>query len=464
MLIPWVYFLKEDEQLLVESFTRRWTVNGPGVFLSQPFQRVLRRKGITLGPTDYLRVRDTLTGEMHNELGPKLYFPGASEEVVKQLSAIPLEQNQYVRLIDTRTGIIRVERGENSVYLNPTEKVLEDVQEGVNIDEHTAVVIRDIQTGQMELVTEPQVFIPASNQEVTEVRRRIRLEDHETVVIKDSEGKYIFRRGTDAKRSFFLDPYSDLVQMHWSTGLHKEKRSLTITQIDLRPKFMWYEFETRTQDNVELILGITFFWQIMDVEVMIRATDDTPGDICSHARSAIIQSVSQVSLEKFLSSFNTIIHQAVLEADSTFYDERGVKLHAVEVRSIACKDQETQRILQEIIQETTNRINLLQKQESENEVRLRQIDGEIEAEGLRRRLLEARRENVRAEALMEGEGEAAKVGAFFEGLGDLVSVADKVAIFNTLRKKDVLDGLSRGTAQLYFTPADVNLSIETKQY
>ena len=120
MIIPWVYFLKEDEQALIEGFTRRRTVNGPGIFISKPFEQVRVRKGITLGPTDYLRVKDTLTGEIHNEVGPRLYFPRASEAVTENLEAIPLKQNQFIRLLDTRTGIIRVERGESSVYLNPT--------------------------------------------------------------------------------------------------------------------------------------------------------------------------------------------------------------------------------------------------------------------------------------------------------------------------------------------------------
>ncbi len=463
MLIPWLYFLKEDEQLLIESFTRRWTVNGPGMAFAQPFWRVKHRKGITLGPTDYLRVRDSLTGQLHNELGPQLFFPSASEEVVEKLSAIPLKQNQYTRLIDTQTGVIRVERGEASVHLSPTEKILEAVQDGVNIDENTAVVVRDIESGQLALITEPQVFIPSANQEISRVQERIRLADHETIVIKDESGKYTLKRGSDAERSFFLEPYSEVVQLWWSTGLQKDKRTLQIKLIDSRPKFMWYEFEARTQDNVELVVGITFFWQIVDVEAMIKTTDDTPGDICSHARSAIIQSVSQVPLEEFLDAFNNIVREAVLEVEDAFYSERGVKLHAVEVRSISCKDPGTQRILQEIIQETTNRLNRLQKQEGDNQIRLKQIGGEIEAEEMRAKLLESQRENVRAAALMEGQAEAGRVQAFFDGLGDQLAIADKIAIFNTLRKQDVIGKLSEGTAQLYFTPADVDLSIETKQ-
>jgi hypothetical protein len=463
MIIPWIYFLQQDQQLLVQGFTRRSVVNGSGVYLAKPFEHIQRRKGITLGPTDYLRVKDTITGEIHNEFGPKLYFLEANESIDERLEAIPLKQNQYIRLLDTRTGAIRVERGENSVYLAPTEQILQHVQDGVNIDQATAVVVRDIESGQLDLITEPQVFIPAANQEIAHIYERIRLEDHETVVIKDQTGKYIFRRGTDPERSFFLEPYSELVEFWWSTGLHKDKRALEITHIDSRPKFMWYEFEARTQDNVELVLGITFFWQIVDVEAMIQCTDDTPGDICSHARSAIIQSVSQVTLETFLSAFNTVVRQAVLETEDAFYGKRGVKLHAVEVRSIACKDVETQQVLQEIIRETTNRLNRLQKQESENEIKIKQIGGEIESEEMRGRLLKIQRKNVQSQAQMEGEGEAIRVKAFLAGLGEQISSEDAIALFNVLRKQDMLATLSEGTAQIYFTPSDVDLSIETRQ-
>lgn len=135
----------------------------------------------------------------------------------------------------------------------------------------------------------------------------------------------------------------------------------------------------------------------------------------------------------------------------------------VEVRSISCKDPETQRILMEIIQETTNRLNQLQKQESSNEVQIRQIQGEFEAEQLKGQLLELRREHAKTEATSQGEAEAIRVRAFLDGLGEQTSTADKILIFNTLRKQDAITALSTGTAQLYFTPADVDLSIETRQ-
>jgi regulator of protease activity HflC (stomatin/prohibitin superfamily) len=461
MIIPWLYFLQEDQQLLVESFTRRWTVNGPGTFLSRPFYRVTRKTGITLGPTDYVHVRDTLTGELRIERGPQLFFPTATEEVIDTLSAIPLKHNQYIRLLDKSTGTIRVEQGEKSVYVSPTETMLENVQDGINLDEDTAVLIRDTESGQLRQIADAKVYFPTATEEIVQERRRIRLEDHETVVVKDPTGQYRFHRGTDEERAFFLEPHHQLVVFRWSTGIHKDQRDLKITHLDSRPKFMWYEFEVRTKDNVELIIGVTFFWQIVDVAAMVRTTDDAPGDICSHARSTIIQVVSQVTLEHFLDEFNAIIRQAIIESDDPFYDERGVELHAVEVRSITCKDADTQRILQEIIQETTNRLNRLQQQESRNEIRLKEIQGEIEAEDMRGQLLDVQREHTRAEAAMEGEAEAERTRAFLAGLGDGVSLEDGLALFHLLRKQEIMQALSQGTAQLYFTPSDVNLTIET---
>ena len=62
----------------------------------------------------------------------------------------------------------------------------------------------------LDLIVDPQVFVPAANQEIVRVCQRLRLEDHETVVIKDRAGRHVFRRGSNAERSFFLDPYSEL--------------------------------------------------------------------------------------------------------------------------------------------------------------------------------------------------------------------------------------------------------------
>ncbi len=461
------YFLKEDEQLLITSLTSRYVLNGPGRYFVPMFiNRVRRRKGTTLTETQYARVRDSRTGEIHNIQGPGLFFLGAYEEVAATLNILALDKQQYVRIMDAKTGAIRVERGENSIILTPNEELVRDeqgelVRNAVNIDEDRAVIVRSISTGQQRLIAEPQVFMPTTDDEIVRTQVRIKLEDHETVVVKLENGSYQFRNGTDTTRSFFLMPHTELVTFQWASGIRKEARNLRLTKLDRRPKFMWYDFEVRTADNVELVIGITFFWQIMDVVRMVSTTDDTTGDICAHSRSLIIQAVSRTTLEGFLSHFNRIVSDAVIDTPDPFNAERGVRIHAVEVRSITCKDARTQETLNEIIQETTNRLNRLQKQESENEVRLRQIEGQIEAERRRTELLALQREGQRMEALAKGEAEAERVRAFFEGLANLPD-AERLEIYRLLRKQDVLQAVSGGKAQIFFTPADVNLSIESK--
>ena len=84
---------------------------------------------------------------------------------------------------------------------------------------------------------------------------------------------------------------------------------------------------------------------------MIERTGDPKGEVWYHARSALIQAVSSVSFEQFMASFNTIVSRAAA-TDSAFYEERGVKLHSLEVTSYECADAKTAGVLQAIIQET----------------------------------------------------------------------------------------------------------------
>lgn len=181
---------------------------------------------------------------------------------------------------------------------------------------------------------------------------------------------------------------------------------------------------------------------------MVKTTDDLPGDLCSHARSQIIQAIT--------------LKTPVLEASDEFYIERGAVIHSVEVRSIQCKDLKTQETLQKIIQETTNRLSELLRQESQNEILLKKIQGDKEAEQMRKEFLLMREENQSLEGKTAGLSEACKVKALFEGLGENMSGEQKLQIFMTLRKLDMIDKISAGNSHLYFTPNDVDLSIETR--
>ena len=268
--------------------------------------------------------------------------------------------------------------------------------------------------------------------------------------------------GQDGGVSFFLPPYCQIVELVWSSGVKKEKKhgkGKKMTVFDSRPWYMNYEFVVRTSDNVELLLSISFFWSLENIAFMIRNTDDAPGDICHHARSEIIQAVSKVTLKQFMENFNFIVHETILESNDPFYEERGSKIHSVEVRSFECLDKKIDGVLQEIIKESTDRINRLQLVESENEVALEKMKGRIEEEKIKGQLIDVKNEHQRKEALIDGEAEAERVAAFIKGLNGVCSEEQAILIFNELRKAEIMTQLANSDAHLYFTPAECNLRL-----
>jgi hypothetical protein len=225
---------------------------------------------------------------------------------------------------------------------------------------------------------------------------------------------------------------------------------------------MKFEFNCRTKDNVELILEGVFFWELVDLLKLIRMTGDASGDICYHIRSLFTLHVARVTLKDFMQQLHSIANE-VLENDIEFYETRGIKIHALEVTRYQCADKSTSEILEQIIQETTNRLNRISQAESENEVNIFRMHGQIEQSKLNAELLEIQHEQTQAEAKVTGKAEADRVAAFVDGLQKSVpALEDRMKMWQTLRKTEALSVVSNGGANLFFTPNDVDLSIETR--
>ena len=512
-----------DEQLVINGLTKQTVINGPQTVFINPFTTKSYKvnKAISLGPSDYCVIQNLISGEMYVQVGPKLVFLKAYDEVLKdnqgreKRSALSLKANEYVRFIDNETGKVRVvkgekgcvvpnpneeyldaggkrqaidlqvyeyvkilnkttgelrtERGEKLVFLGPFDELIgKSKQSAIEVDENTAVLVRNKRTGQQHLVTEKNLFFPSNDEEVVEVRGLIKLADYEACIVRDKSGKDEFYFGSnEEQRCFFLPPYSELVELLWSRGRRRERRDLRIKKLDLRPMFMSFEFNCRTKDNVELILEGSFFWEIVSLQEMMRFTNDTTGDVCNHARSRFIELVSKVTLQEFMDQFNIIAQKVHQDDDSNFYGQRGVNIHSLEVTGYKCAEYTTAQILEQIIQETTNRMNKLQQQESENEVQLKQIKGDIEEEKAMSELITIQTMNSNAKSKMEGMAEAEKVTSFLQQLQKDFPDMDTmvhIELWKTLRKEDALRAVSNGKTTMYFTPSDVNLSIENHEH
>jgi len=476
--------LQEEEYIKVKDSAtgKRWIQKGKDLVFPDPTWQIEGAGSKTAGvmkawalkSNQYVRLVDTVTGKVTCHRGEQTIFPGPDEELVdgRIMEAMDLKVHEYVKILDQATGEIRVENGNGTgskqVFLGPNDKVLDDgKKKAIEVDDEHAVLVRDKSTGQLRLVTEKQLFVPGPNEKIERVQELIRLADHEALIVKRKDGDFSFFYGNDEKRSpgqpraFFLEPYAEVVRLCWSKGRRRETRNLYIERFDCRPQFMSFEFNCRTADNVELVLEGTFFWEVVDLPAMVRSTGDTSGDLCNHARSQFIRHVARVTLKEFMDSSHAIAKK-VWEEDTSFYDSRGVKIHSLEVTRYQCADQSTSEILEQIIQETTNRMNRLSQAESENEVNLFRTQGQIEQEKLNGNLLSIRHEHAEAEAEVNGRAEANRVAAFISGLdGKVPKLDDRIRLWEVLRKNEALSSISEGGASLYYTPNDVDLSIST---
>jgi len=383
--------------------------------------------------------------------------------------AFVLKAHEYIRLLDVTTGKIAVHKGEAIVFPGPDDEILDSGKKSaVEIDGEHAALVRNKRTGEVRLVTELQLFVPGPNESIEEVRELIKLQEHEAMIIKDKDGGYQYYYGSDAKRSteqpraFFLPPNAEIVDIWWSRGPRREKKDVSFQRFDCRPHFMKFEFNCRTADNVELILEGVLFWELVDLPAMFRHTGDTSGDIVHHMRSQFILRVARVTLKDFMEQLHAI-SKTVLEEDVDFYTTRGIKVFSIEVTRYQCANQTTSQILEQIIQETTNRMNRLSAAESENEVSIFKMQGEVEQSRLKGELLEITNQQAQAEAVVTGRCEANRVSTFMSVLEDTVpSLDDRIKVWQVLRKTEALSVVSTSGASLYFTPNDVDLSIETR--
>merc|ERR1712187_403659 len=98
-------------------------------------------------------------------------------------------------------------------------------------------------------------------------------------------------------------------------------------------------------------------------------------------------------------------------------------------------DKSTADILEQHIQETTNRMNRLSQAESENEVSLFRTQGQVEQSRVNNELLAMQREQSRADAEVAGSVESERVATFLKGLESQVPLLeDRIKMWQVLRK------------------------------
>lgn len=466
--------LGPDDQVLIHNHDGDEVVNGPGTKLLNPFREKTWRKAMRLGELQYARIEDRLSGESRHEEGPTMIFLGAYDDLRNTNEKIVLKKDEYIRFVEGQLGTERIIKGPKTVVPSPTETTAQGKQQAVFLDTDSAAVVVDKTTGMQKLVKKQGVFFPGAYEDILAVRELIHVLPHEAVVERDESGKYTVHNGSS---SFFLPPYHELLTMMWSSysdpipahATSQAHKLVNVTKIDMRARMMFFTYEVRTMDNVKLRLDGNIFWRVKNVRKMIETSSDPEGEVWQHSRSALIQGVSQASLSVFMATFNNISMQAFeTQAADGFYADRGVEIISMEITHFQPVDEQTAEVLQKIIQETTNRINRLEQQNSENDVKAAKLAADIQMEKQRTELIETQAKNFKLESQMQGESGGEKrargAAAFLNGLNNsLPNVSTRVELYKlheTLENNRAnTENLASGKATLFLTPQDLKLKL-----
>ncbi|KAH8072070.1 hypothetical protein JL721_3979 [Aureococcus anophagefferens] len=158
-------------------------------------------------------------------------------------------------------------------------------------------------------------------------------------------------------------------------------------------------------------------------DLVISVFDCRPQYMSFEFNCRTSDNVELVTLAEFMASFNDLAKRAS-DGDDAFYRNRGID------------------------------------QDSENEIALSKIDGAVAQEKGKAELNEIREARDVAAARADREAEAQRLLSFVETFDGRVT--DGEALWRELRRKDALEAVASGSAHVYFTPDQAQLTIETR--
>jgi len=426
-------------------------------------------------------LRNTLEGITRSVPGPQLFHIGAYEELIGIRDKIILRKDEYVRLRSKQDGTERVVRGPQSFVPDFYEQTVEGKQRATFLDLDTAALVLDRATGQQRLITQKGVFIPSPYEEVLKKQALIRVLPHESMVIRDAQGGMNIIGTGSGSETFFLQPYWSILQQTWSSysedlsnegDAEQVVSKVTFDKIDLRVRLMKFRYSVLTHDNVKLIVDGNIFWKVYSVSQMVNMTSDPAGDVWLHTRSAMMQAVSKVTMADFMLNLKQTTKDVFqLQTLDGFYADRGVQVESMELTRFEVADPATAQILNSIIEESTNRINLLQMQAGADDVKTASLIQDIEREKKRASLVIIKATNTALQAEMAGDIEGLKrlgfARTFIGGLNaTLPSIDARIDLYKhyhqVLSTNQVTHDVATNVGRLFLSPADLQISLKAE--
>jgi len=458
----------------------------PGIFTPDAYEYIDKVvESTVLDARKYAIVENYRGAYVHYE-GPMLLRLTARDKLIEIRDKILLQKDEYVRLLDYRDGIEEVVTGPKLVVPTPTQLknggADPPIQQAVFLDSNTALLVLNKSTGIQSLVQAQDMYLsapqdyyaytPQAYEYIVDTRTKFRALPYQAFVYRSATGQMEFKYPGD---TFFLPAYASFVEMYWSdysSSADPPGSKKLYPSIDLRTKQSFFSYTVRTRDNILLDIRGSAFWQINDVSKMMGATANPSADVWQHARSALITVINRYDWQYFTENLASVVAEAytsqTLAAGDDFYDRRGIDLQSLEVVSFDCVDPIVSEKLQDIIQETVNRINAMVVQDSALQLEKKKMEGQIILEGDKKGLLEIMMNNTKLIASTEGkrQGVLDVSGAvtFIKNLSaSVASENDRIELYKirqqVLARNSDTQAVSQMDSTLFLNPADMNMNL-----
>lgn len=419
-------------------------------------------------------------GDLWTIVGPRDYIPPIEVEVVEKRQAIPLDKNEGIYVRDIQTGELKLVSGPQAYLLSPYEELWEKdvppVVEELLLQKHDPAsdrAFRSLETAPPEPETRDK-----TRAVVFHVPQNAAVQIHD---YKERTARTVF--GPDL---VMLGPDEAFTVLSLSGDKPKRPNAIKSLALLLGPDFMTDIFTVETSDHARLQLQLSYNWYF-DVDrhdetaaARLFQVPDFVGDACKAIASRVRGAVAGVKFDEFHRTSARIIRQAVFGTDDEgrIRDEFRMRTNHlvitnIDIQSVEPVDEQTLKSLQKsvqiAIQITTDAQEAAARQDAERieqaaKARLERqaIADQAASETERKNLLELQAENATIEAAGRATAEAQAKAEAARIQGELaVNLAQQEAEAARIRAQAELEQLqARQQAELAHQQALSELEIE----
>jgi major vault protein len=346
----------------------------PGEFLENGIQNVyvlgeqealLLRAREAFNEGDGNNIIEHHPGDLWMITGPRDYIPRVEVEVVERRKAIPLDKNEGIYVRDIQTGELKLVSGPMAYMLSPYEELWEKQLSAV-VEELITQKNDPLANRHRHMIeSQESSQMPGINQQVFE-RDKTRavvfhVPQNSAVQIhdyKDRTARTVF--GPDL---VMLGPDEAFTVLSLSGGKPKRPNAIKSLALLLGPDFMTDIFTVETSDHARLQIQLSYNWYF-DVDrhdeqaaIKMFQVPDFVGDACKAIASRVRGAVAGEKFDEFHRNSARIIRQAVfgIDEEGRIRDEFRIRTNNlvitnIDIQSVEPVDERTLESLQKSVQ------------------------------------------------------------------------------------------------------------------